>query len=333
MTVSVIVCTRGRPDSLRRSLESLGRADQPPGAALELIVVDNAAAGDPAAPEAAAPGLRAHWVRQPRPGKSRALNAGLAQARGEAILFTDDDVEVDRGWVEAMLECLARHEAAVGSLELAPELQRPWMSEVHRNWLAAPPNNDQGAPELIGASMGIRRSVLDRVPGFDPELGPGALGRGEESLFGYQLVEAGFSIGIAARARATHRPDASRLTRRAWLAAAGQLGRQAAYIRYHWRHDEPALIVCRQAWYDLKLILRRRLQPPGPALREGCPEWEMSYAFCREMHRHLRLERRRPRNYARRGLTKLRGDVADFPAFPGIRLNPNPTPATLLTHP
>ena len=43
----------------------------------------------------------------------------------------------------------------------------------------------------------------------------------------------------------------------------------------------------------------------APALEaEGCPLWEMSYLLSIEMCKQFRLERRRPRNYARHGLTK-----------------------------
>jgi glycosyltransferase involved in cell wall biosynthesis len=41
-------------------------------------------------------------MREPAPGKSRAQNTALAEARGEVLLFTDDDVEPAEDWIEKM---------------------------------------------------------------------------------------------------------------------------------------------------------------------------------------------------------------------------------------
>ena len=54
------------------------------------------------------------------------------------------------------------------------------------------------APEyLVGANMALSREVFAKVPGFDPELGPGALGFYDDTLLGWQLQEAGYTIGSA----------------------------------------------------------------------------------------------------------------------------------------
>ena len=53
-------------------------------------------------------GGRARYVREGRPGLDWARNRAIAEAAGEVIAFTDDDVEVDPGWIRALVGGLRR---------------------------------------------------------------------------------------------------------------------------------------------------------------------------------------------------------------------------------
>ncbi|HEV2454699.1 MAG TPA: hypothetical protein VGY98_10575, partial [Verrucomicrobiae bacterium] len=143
------------------------------------------------------------------------------------------------------------------------------------------------------------------VPCFDPELGPGALGYADDTLFGLQLMEAGYEIKYADGAVVVHHPDKSRLTRGAWLDAACQRARSNAYLLHHWKHAKIKFLWIRSLWLLMKLNLRRILRPPPPLDSEGCPYWEWSYVYDLAFYRQYRIERTRPRNYARHGLKKL----------------------------
>ena len=68
-----------------------------------------------------------------------------------------------------------------------------------------------------------------------------------------------------------------------------------------------------------KLHLRRILQPPVPMDAEGCAPWEMSYVLTIEKCRHFVKERRRPRNYSKRGLARLDTHLENRPAATGSR--------------
>jgi GT2 family glycosyltransferase len=164
----------------------------------------------------------------------------------------------------------------------------------------------EGQVEIFCANMGIRRAVLEKVPAFDPELGPGALGFGEDSLFSWQLALAGFRLGFVKEAVVVHHLDASRLRRSAWLDTARKRGPTRAYLVHHWRHG--VLYFPRLCWLALaaKLFLRRIIQPPGALHDEGCPLWEMGYVRGMAQYRQFLVERRRPRNYELHGLVKLR---------------------------
>lgn len=308
LSVSIIICTCNRAGSLRRTLEFLEKVRIPPGWQVEVIVVDNASTDETAkvVKSAATVNMMVRYLYEPKQGKSHALNLGLSKARGDYLLFTDDDVKVAVDWVEQIVAPLAEGEAdaVVGRTELAAYLRKPWLSPWLKGFLAAPEVRPGGQFELIGANMAFRRSVLDRVPAFDPELGPGALGLAEETLFGLQLAEAGLRIKLAEGAGVIHEPDGSRLTRRYWLDIARKCGRSHGYLAYHWYHRDLKSPRLKTAWFSGKLLVRRLFQPPQGPDQEGCPEWEMCYIHELEMYRQFRIECGRPRNYSRRGLTK-----------------------------
>ncbi len=308
MECSVIIATCNRAASLAKTLRALGEVSLPPGWSAELIVVDNAST-DNTAGVAQSAGLRNFTIRylyEGRVGKSNALNTGLASASGEILLFTDDDVIPAGDWLERLARPLLERDcdAAAGHIELAEHLRRPWMRPEHRHWLAAPDARLNGEPEFIGANMGFHRGVLQRVPAFDPELGPGAVGLGEELLFALQMQEAGFRLRFIAEASVVHAPDPSRLRRSQWLATARKHGGSAAYILHHWQHDKVKGPRLRWCCLGAKLLLRRLFQPPPQFQGEGCPPWEMSYVAEMERCRRFLIERLRPRNYLKHGLRK-----------------------------
>ena len=77
-----------------------------------------------------------------------------------------------------------------------------------------------------------------------------------------------------------------------------------AYVLHHWQHSGAGFPLLRACYYQLKLALRRVIQPPPGLDEEGAPSWEISYIVEVEKCRGLRAERKRPRNYERRGLRK-----------------------------
>lgn len=308
--ISVIICTCNRAARLKSTLDTLGACSLPAGWRAEIVVVDNASTDHTADTVRSARWRNAplQYCYEPRRGLSHARNTGLGRARGDLILFTDDDVLVAENWMAELAAPLAanRCQAVTGRITLAPELMRPWMRPMHKLWLASSheAGPHEGTIELIGANMGFQRAVLSRVPAFDPELGAGALGAAEETLFGWQLSQAGYRIEYVPNARVVHQLDADRLQRAHWLNDARKRGRTQAYLAYHWKHAD--LRAARLEWlsYWMRLRARRLLAPPPPPQSEGCPMWEMSYVMHMEKCRQFCRERQRPRNYSPRGLVK-----------------------------
>ncbi len=310
ITASIAICTRDRAESLRATLGALERTSVPDEIRPEVLIVDNGSV-DPTADVAAAwapQGFVVRYVRAACGGVAHARNAALAAATGKIILFLDDDVRPPPQWLPGMCAPIlaGRADAVAGGVRLAPHLERPWMERPHRTWLADTGYLDPHAPqEFVSANMAIGRHVLERVPAFDPELGPGALGLGEDALFSWQLLRAGFAIAPALDVAVEHHFDARRLTRRGFRDAAAHRGRTLAYQRHHWEHLEVPEVARRFRRRRLKFALGMVTHPFPPT--EGMPIWEM---FLREdlaFLRHYRLERTRPRNYERFGLIKHSG--------------------------
>src|ERR1700722_725873 len=101
--VSVVVCTRNRPESVLVTLRSLLAMHYRP---FEIVVIDNAPSSDAtkdALLAAYAEDSRVRYVREPRPGLSWARNRGRAEAAGDIVAFTDDDVTVDPWWLNGIV--------------------------------------------------------------------------------------------------------------------------------------------------------------------------------------------------------------------------------------
>jgi len=246
-TTAVVVCTRDRPEQLRRCLSGLLALDHAPD---ELVVVDNAPRSDSA--RRAAEEVGARYIVEPRPGLSRARNAGIAATTADVVAFTDDDVVVDPGWLGRLLggfrspavmavtglvlpgsldtEAHRVFEDVVGGFgrgfrawELGPE----WF---HRHRRRTPPVWRLGA----GASVAFRRVAFDRVGGFDPRLGAGAAGCSEDSELWYRLLAGGWRCRYEPWAVAYHfhRESLPELRRQAFCYMRGHV----AALAVQWGH-------------------------------------------------------------------------------------------------
>ena len=99
-TATVLICTYNRARALGETLDSLARMSVPSTVSWDVLVVDNNSSDDTAAVvrdrQSGFP-VPLHYLHEPRQGKSNALNTGLAAGHSAFVVFTDDDVMVERG--------------------------------------------------------------------------------------------------------------------------------------------------------------------------------------------------------------------------------------------
>jgi glycosyltransferase involved in cell wall biosynthesis len=184
MRLDIIVPTLNRSAQLRRLATSVLTA-RASSIACDLFIVDNNSSDDThrvSADLIATWGPRVHYVLEREPGKSCALNAGVAASHGELIGFLDDDEEIDPGWIETALRAFANpHVDFIGGpcAPVWPTDPPEWLPPGHT---AAVGRVDGGSTPLIfgvtydGVLMGgnsvVRRSALERAGPFRAVLGP-----------------------------------------------------------------------------------------------------------------------------------------------------------------
>src|SRR5262245_57896976 len=107
--ISVIIPSYNRSASLRRTLRSMEAVEAPSQLQWELIIADNNSTDDTRACVKEfedAGSLPIRYVFEKNQGANFARNAGVKAARGETLLFTDDDVTFDPYWLAGIADAV-----------------------------------------------------------------------------------------------------------------------------------------------------------------------------------------------------------------------------------
>jgi GT2 family glycosyltransferase len=238
LTASIIVPTQKRAGYLDVALASI--APQAAAAGAELLVVDD---GPDAQTRATAQRHGARYVAHEAPrGLNAARNTGIDAARGDLLVFVDDDVAVHAGWLEALLDGDRRAEPDVGVLT-GPIHARFEDHRLRSCGREAPPitSQDHGAEDLDvehawGANMAIRRAAIARAGRFDERLEL----YGDEQEWQDRLRAAGGRIRYVAAAALDHRRAGDDARLRALAAAAYRRGRASRRFDAS-KHSAPSL--------------------------------------------------------------------------------------------
>lgn len=237
ITVTVLLCTRNGRTKLEASLPAL--LEELAGSShAELVVVDNGSS------DGTSEWLSRHLIRLPHGrvirhdpiGLSGARNAGVRVARGQAIVFVDDDVHVYRGWLKRMVAPLSDGTADIvsGDIRLSPATAALLPTQYHRTLLADTGEGFKDPPfSAWGANMSATRVAL-RAIAFDERLGAGRLGFMEDVVWFDQATQAGYRAVAAGPPAVEHHPEASRLDRRSWYRHCWRHGRSSAFVATHY---------------------------------------------------------------------------------------------------
>ncbi|OAN28649.1 glycosyltransferase family 2 protein [Mycolicibacterium iranicum] len=221
--ISVVLCTRDRPDQVADALRSVLSLDYPD---FEVVVVDNAARTDATAQVVRClDDPRVRLVAEPVPGLSTARNTGLRAARHQVVAFTDDDVVVDPLWLRAIARGFSRApfvtcvSGLVPSGELRTAAQAYFDQRV--SWagsldprlysMADPPVDQPLFPFQVGkfgtgANFAVQRDRILQLGGFDEALGAGTAAQGGEDLdLFFRVLTAGDILATEPSAIVWHR--------------------------------------------------------------------------------------------------------------------------------
>jgi glycosyltransferase involved in cell wall biosynthesis len=127
------------------------------------------------------------YLFEPRQGKSFALNVGLAEACGEIVAHTDDDVVPEPGWLDLMVEAFGRHDITFAFGKVLPRwavLPPPELVQPRARQIWGPlalldygdePRLYEGDPAgrrlPVGANLAFQRDALREIGGWRTDLG------------------------------------------------------------------------------------------------------------------------------------------------------------------
>ena len=214
-SISVIICTRNRSESLKSCLESLHQQVCMPE---EIIVVDNAPV-DESTKNVAEAFPAVTYYKEVRPGLDIARNTGAMQAKCSLIAYTDDDVRVQQLWIYRIWEAFLNDNVdALTGLIISSSLDTESQQIFERYW-----GFNKGYQDVFykkdflyygvgprvweigaGANMAFRKQILEKVGFFDERLDVGAAGCSGDSEIWFRILAAGYTIQYTSRAIVYH---------------------------------------------------------------------------------------------------------------------------------
>ncbi len=307
-SLTVAICTKDRPENLARCLQSLLNL-QTSALEWEILVIDNAPS-DERTKQLVASFPEVRYVLEPKPGLDFARNCALCSATGELLAYLDDDVVVDRKWLEGLMEAWAENPdaAAFTGLVLPNELatdaqilfeqrggfRRGFEKIRYGQIFPGNPLHPCGAGIFgAGCNMTLRRNILLKIGGFDEALDTGATlpGGGDLDIF-YRVIRAGYPLVYEPKYLVfhQHRQEYAKLRRQYWTWGLGFM----AFVVKSYQSDPPQRPQLRRLvwwWFkdqlkQLKNSLRgRHVLPPTMILAEL---WGGIVGILGEYHRSLK---------------------------------------------
>jgi len=224
MRVSCVMCTRNRPDLIEAAVGSVLANDHE---AFELTVIDQS---DDDSTERALAGVRGdsrlRYVHTERPGLSAAYNTGIRLSRADIVACTDDDCIAPADWVSSVESAFARY----------PEVELVYGQTLPADDVAGEEGHIPGLEMRgdvllgggrrfyvygMGANFATKRSLFERIGGFDEMLGGGAPLRSSQDFdYQYRAYRAGavclLTSSVSVRHYGARRPAAWQQTLKAY---------------------------------------------------------------------------------------------------------------------
>jgi GT2 family glycosyltransferase len=188
LDATVLIATYNRAALLDETLTWLARMRASRALTWDAIVIDNNSTDDTRAVvdrHIAIFPVRLRYLFEGQQGRSSALNAGIAEAGGSVLAFTDDDVRVVPGWLDAAAEPLLGPDPSLaytgGPVRPIWGADPPAWLDLTRGdlWGTIAIQNHGDAAFIyeeerkvpLGANMAVRREVFARIGGFRADLG------------------------------------------------------------------------------------------------------------------------------------------------------------------
>lgn len=224
MDISVVLCTYNNAERLQITLQSFCWLNQPEDLDWELVAVNNNSTDNTEMViKSFDDRLPVIYVYEPEQGISRARNAGLDVAKGELIVFTDDDVKPNPDWLMAYWDAYQERPEGYyfgGPIESEFEGEPPDEDflEVAMPSVAGLDYGSEPHEEdfFIGPNWACPSKYLQKAGPFNEELGLNAHAEepsvGEETELMRKLKRAGGSGWYVPKAKIKHYVPAKKCT-------------------------------------------------------------------------------------------------------------------------
>ena len=269
LTASIVICTRFRAQDLNVCLASMSE-EMTKGR--DIVVVDNGPDPETEAVVRSYPNVR--YVIEPRAGLSRARNKGILEAYGDVVVFVDDDVRPEPGWIEPLLASFTPKVDVVCGLVLPDTLeadaQIAFQYDLGFGGMGYFPivfdqdflDRSSGSPHVweigAGANMAVRRQRVLELGGFDERIGPGAAGGcGDDSEYWHRVLYEGGTIIYQPLSVVKHRHRDSwiELKRQAYGYGFGHIvALFAQFGNYHDRRDLKRAFLTLPLWLGERAV-------------------------------------------------------------------------------
>ena len=166
--LSVIVATMNRWNELARCLESISVQTVPP---YEVVIVDDGESDPKIVREMVPESILLQYHRKSPPGLSASRNLGAKVARGDLLLFLDDDVVLEPTYIEEILRIFAGDpDRSIGGVSGVVVNRRPrprWFKAWARFFFLEGDRPGQLFPWGFFSELGIPDRVVqvDWIPG------------------------------------------------------------------------------------------------------------------------------------------------------------------------
>ena len=230
--ISIIICTYMRGEKLIDAIWSVIRQSMSKKE-YEIIIVDNApqSSGIKGEIEYFRKKYREfegyiRYIGVPQKGLSYARNCGMWNAKGEYLLFLDDDILADYYLLEEIFTAFKYHKdmGVVGG-QVILDIPFPKPKILRKGWeslwsqFKISENSFREVTQQFefpyGANYGVRRSAIWRAGGF--RMCYGRVGNdfagGEETALAFKMLQIGYGIGLQPKAKVLHRVDTQRFNK------------------------------------------------------------------------------------------------------------------------
>jgi GT2 family glycosyltransferase len=215
LTLSIVIPTYRREAVLLDTIESLVKVMGNADGCLEILIVDQTEFHDPATDqrlEAWDQSGKIRWIRLDCPHITRSMNMGVQMAKGNIVLFLDDDILPDPELINEHINAYGRHPEAWA---VAGQVLQPWDKPQHvvyiprggrlTRYLDFPFFSSDGTfvENVMAGNLSVRRDHFIRLGGFDENFTPPVATR-FETEFAKRLVSKGGRIWFEPKASIRH---------------------------------------------------------------------------------------------------------------------------------